>query len=598
MKTFLRAFILFWVILNVASCKKNDSISVKDPEPIIPDFTTKITTSVSGYVSDESGKPLPMVTVTIGNSNRLTDEYGYFSFTGTEVPVTAGLIKVVSKGYFTGYKTFEPQKDKKGFVRIAMLSKTETGTISASAGGEISTSAGARIVLPANGVVLTSGGSAYTGQVHVSVRNIDATDNSSFQAGMPGDGRGTDSTGHLKALKTFGVVGVELTSDNGQALQIAPGKTASIFIPIPSSLAASAPQSITLWSLNETTGLWKQEGTAVKKDNTYCGTTSHFSFWQGAEGIGLVTFKAKVVDAASNPLFNVPVSITVAGSPLNAGYGRFGYTDQDGNISGAVFANSNLVLQVLTPCAIAAYSQNFSTTSTDIDLGQVTGNMGQSLVTLTGTVNNCSNNPIQSGYVQTYDHGFYNRIPVVNGQFSFTGLACSNLPVNVVAVDNSSHLQGTPQIITLTAGTNNTGLLTACGTSTMGSISYTIDGVTTTITEPIDTIGGYYLNPIPDNPSNNFTQIVTLSNGGNNNPKLSFQFDGIKATGNTHSLTEVFSNAFTSGRGYWPTPIAVTITEFGEIGGFISGSFTSTFIEFDNSAVRNFSCSFRVRRYN
>lgn len=596
MKNLLRTLLLLVIICNVG-CRKNDQPAVKDPNPITPDLTSKISTSISGYVMNESGKPLAMATVSVGSSQVLTDEYGYFSFSSTEVPAAAGTVKVYCKGYFMGYKTFVPQKNKSGFVRMQLLAKNETGAVSATSGGEIATNDGGKIILPANGVVAANG-SAYTGQVHVSIKNIDPSATENFQAGMPGDGRATDSAGHLKALRSYGAVAVELTGDNGQALQIAQGKTASVFIPISSSLAASAPQSITLWSFNESTGLWKQEGTAVKKDNTYCGTTSHFSFWAGAEGVPLVNFKARVVDASLNPLSHVPVSITVAGTPLNVGYGRFGYTDADGNISGAVFANTNLVLQVLTPCANAAYAQNFTTTSIDVDLGQVTGNMGQSVVTISGTVNNCASKPVQNGYVQTYDHGFYNRIPVVNGAFSFTGIACSNLAVNVVAVDNATNLQGTPQVITIAAGANNLGTLTTCGTSTMGNITYTIDGVTTSLAEPADTIGGYYLVMIPDTSTNIRTQIVTLSRNVNSNPQISFQFDGNKTIGSTHYLTEVFSPSFTSGRGYWPVQIPLTITEYGEIGGFISGSFNSKLIEFDNSAVHDFSCSFRIRRYN
>ncbi|MBV4359270.1 carboxypeptidase-like regulatory domain-containing protein [Pinibacter aurantiacus] len=597
MKNLLKALLLLAIVFNTG-CRKNDQPSVKEPDPITPDLISKISTSISGYVMNESGKPVAMATVSVGSSQMLTDEYGYFSLSNTEVPAAAGVVKVYCKGYFMGYKTFVPEKNKSGFVRMQLLTKSETGVVSAASGGEIATNDGGKIILPANGVVAAATSSAYTGQVHVSIKNIDPSATENFQAGMPGDGRATDSVGHLKALRSYGAVAVELTGDNGQALQIAQGKTASIFIPISSSLAASAPESITLWSFNEGTGLWKQEGTAVKKDNTYCGTTSHFSFWAGAAGVPLVNFKARVVDASLNPLSHVPVSVTVAGMPLNAGYGRFGYTDADGNISGAVFANSNLILQVLTPCAIAAYAQNFTTTSTDIDLGQVTGNIGQSVVTISGSVNNCASKPVQNGYVQTYDHGFYNRIPVVNGAFSFTGIACSNLSVNVVAVDNATNLQGTPQVITITAGTNNLGTLTACGTSTMGNITYTIDGVTTSLTEPADTVGGYYLTMTPDTSTNIRTQIVTLSRNVNNNPQISFQFDGNKTIGSTHYLTEVFSPAFTSGRGYWPVQIPLTITEFGEIGGFISGSFSSKLIEFDNSAVHDFSCSFRIRRYN
>lgn len=545
---------------------------------------------------DESGDPMKFASVLAGDKQTTTDQYGYFTFPAVALPGAAGLVKVTSNGYFTGYKTFLPQKDKETFVRIGMIAKNEIGAVSATSGGEASTTEGGKIVLPANGIVAVAGGAAYTGQVHVFAKWMDPASVSNLQAGVPGDGRGVDNSGNLKALRSYGIMAVELQGDGGQLLQIAPGKTATINIPVASSLTATAPSTLPLWSFNDSLGLWRQEGTATRSGNLYTGTTAHFSFWDGAEGADLVNFKARVVDATSHPLANVPVSITMAGVPLNVGYGRFGYTDADGNVSGSIFANSNLVFQVMTPCATAAYSQPFTSASTDVDMGQVTGNMGQGLVTLTGTVSNCEDQPVTNGYIQTYDHGFYNRIAIHNGSFSFSGLACTNLPVNVVAVDNSSYQQGDPKIVTLTAGNNDLGVLKACGTSTMGSLSFTMDEVTTNITEPTDTIASYFLNPTPGGPT--WTQVITLSGNPNQNQQMAFLIDGDKSIGTDHHVTEVYCNKFPSGRGYWPVPIAVNITEYGETGGFISGSFSSQLLDFGDNSLHTFSCTFRVRRYN
>jgi hypothetical protein len=314
-------------------------------------------------------------------------------------------------------------------------------------------------------------------------------------------------------------------------------------------------------------------------------------------GADLVNVKAKIVDAAAHPLTNVAIAITPVGVPLNAGYSGLGFSDADGNVTGAIPANSNLVLQVVTPCSTPAYAKSFSSASADIDLGQITGNMGQSAVTITGTVTNCDHQPVNDGYIQTYDHGFYNRIPVINGNFSFSGIACTNLAVNIVAVDNVAHQQSEPKTVTLTAGGyNDLGALTACGTSTMGSLSFTIDNVTTDITEPADTIASYFL--ISGLDDSKWTQVITLSGNPNQDQKMAFLMDGPDAIGSEHHITEVYSNKFPGGRGYWPVPVTVNITEYGEVGGFISGSFSNQLIDFANNGLHTFSCTFRVRRYN
>jgi len=592
-QTLLFSACLTLFLLNACDKDLVEKGDVEQPDPITPDLTVKITSSVSGFVMDEAGSPVVFASVTAGDKAALTDEYGYFKIANTSLAEVAGQVSVAKTGYFDGYKTFTPQEGKETFVRFKLLTKNESGTVDAAAGGAVTTSDGGKITLPANGVVTAEDGTVYSGEVHVNARMIDSSEDNDFHLDMPGDSRGTDTDGHLKALKTFSTIAVELTGSSGQLLQLAEGKPATLSLPIPVSLTADAPTTIDLWTYDTKTGLWKQEGTATKTGNVYIGSVTHFSFWEGAEGIPLVNFSARITDANAQPLANVPVSITMSGMPKNAGYGRFGYTDANGFITGAVFANSNLVLDILTTCSLPAYSHEFATAATDIDLGTLTGNLGQNTITLSGTVTNCDNQPVASGYVQTYDNGFYNRIAIHNGTFSTTGvLACTNVTMSVVVVDNATNEQNTPKEVTITPGVNDLGTLSACGTSTLGNISYTLDNNSAVfIAEPADTVWAYNL-------GGTSTQILTVSGNPNESQKMSFQFDGGSALGSAHKMTDVFSIAFPSGRGYWPAGIAVNITEYGPIGGFIAGNFTTPILNFDDNALHNITVNFRVRRFN
>lgn len=571
------------------SCKKNYSggPAIITPDNARPDLTQKVSASVTGYVLNESGEPVPFAEVTAGDKRSTTDSYGFFSISNTSLVKSIGVVKVTRNGYYDGFQSFIAATGKESFLQIQLLPKTISGEINAANGGIVTVNDGTSVQLPAYSVVKANGSAIYDGQVKISTTSL-AVSSPNF---MPGDGRGTDAEGYLKALQFYGAVAVNLTASNGEALQIAEGKSSAVKIPIQSSLAASAPATIALWYFNETTGLWKQEGTAVKNGNVYEATVPHFSFWGVADAEYLVTLQAKIVDAGNNPLVHVPVSVRFAGQPKGSGHERFAYTDAEGVVSGAVFANSSLELDVLTTCAIPAYTHPFSTQNSDVDLGDIKGNLGQTAVTITGTAVNCNNQPVTNGYIQTYDGGFYNRIPVNNGSFSFTGLSCSNTQVSVVLVDNDSYQQNTPQSIQLVAGLNDLGNLTGCGTSTMGYITYTLDGVTTTIAEPVDTIGAYYLDQ-------GSTQVLTLSGNPNTQQKMAFQFTGGTTIGGGQTLTEVYSYAIPGGRGYWPVAIPLTITAYGNAGGFVSGSFSSKLIDFNNSGVHDFECSFRIRRMN
>jgi hypothetical protein len=573
----------------LGSCRKDYAREhfEEDIKPIKPDFTQKVAIDISGFVTDENNNPVFNAEITAGDKFTKTDQYGYFSVTNASVPEIAGFVKVRKAGYFPAFKTFPAHQDEEIFIRTELLPVNNPGNIDAAAGGAIDLPGGARLSLPSAAVVIASSGIAYAGAVHVAAHTINPTDISAVQLQSPGDTRAVDDEGHLRMLNTYGILAVELTGNAGEKLQIATGKQATITIPVPASLNAAAPATITLWSFDESNGLWKQEGTATKNGNNYTGTVSHFSFWTGATDIALVEFTAQIVNSALQPIANAAVGIRGQGELFNAGFGRFGYTDANGYVTGSIPAGRDLVLNVLTPCETEAYSHSFHSGNNDIDLGTITGNIGQGMVTISGTALNCSSQPITSGYVQVYDGGFNNRINIVNGTFSFTGLVCINTAVSYVAVDDNAHQQSTAQSISLVQGVNNLGTINACGISTVGSLTVTVDGSPTVMQEPADELNAYF-NPL----AGGWTTLVKI-----NNPQLSIQFDGDTVTGTGHKVTEIFGTMFPGGRAVAPVPLTVTISEYAAPGGFVEGSFSGLMLDFPANGIHNVSCNFRIRRF-
>ena len=91
---------------------------------------------------------------------------------------------------------------------------------------------------------------------------------------------------------SYGMLAVVLESTGGEKLQIITGNTASLIIPIPSSKVSSAPATISLWYIDEVSGIWKEQGTAKKNGNNYTGDVQHFSYWNADFNLPAISFSA------------------------------------------------------------------------------------------------------------------------------------------------------------------------------------------------------------------------------------------------------------------------------------------------------------------
>ena len=331
-----------------------------------------VSASVRGTVVDENNRPVQGATVSSGTNTTTTDRYGSFRFNNINLSKANGYVKVTKTGYFTGSRTFISTAGRTHNVRIKLLPKTNAGNFAGTAGGTINITGGGKLVIPATAVT-DAGGSAYSGTVNVAMTWIDPTSNDLPNI-IPGDLRGVTTTNEERGLQTFGMLGVELTGNTGQALKIATGKTAELTFPIPASLQGNAPATIDLWNFDEATGRWKQEGTATKNGNNYIAQVSHFSFWNCDAPFPLVELCMTILSSADNvPLNNVQVRI----KRPNGSYG-YGRTDSLGNLCGKVPKNEALVLEILGQCNNVVYSQNIGPFSSDASLGTIT-------VTLPGT---------------------------------------------------------------------------------------------------------------------------------------------------------------------------------------------------------------------
>jgi len=266
--------ILLILIATLFFCCNNEDSPNQTTESSY-DQGISVSRNFHGLVLDTSGNPISNATVSIGTSTVQTNTNGLFSVANASVKERFAYIKVSKTGFINGSRVLVP-KIGDNQVNIMMIPNTPTATVSSGVNSEVALSNGTKVKF--SGAFKDANGNAYTGNVQVGLYHLKPS-NTYLSEIMPGSLLASNANGESKVLETFGMLHVELTGSNGQKLNLANNTTAEISLDIDVSQLSSSPASIPLWSFDETTGMWKEEGSASKVGNKYVGNVSHFSWW-------------------------------------------------------------------------------------------------------------------------------------------------------------------------------------------------------------------------------------------------------------------------------------------------------------------------------
>ncbi len=573
---------VFVVFVACSKTTSTGSSTSSNPNHIPPDQT--VTASLQGRVVDENGIPVQGAVVTSGVATTSTDINGLFSFSKISMSSRFGYVKVVKQGYFEGSRSIITNPSASNYVYIQLIPRTAAGTFAAPSGGKIVVGTGDTVTFAASSVVEASSGTAYTGVVTVYASYLNPTDPNLYKY-MPGDLRGIGSNGYETALQSFGMIDVEMQDASGNPLQLASGQPATVTCTIPDSLLSIAPAAIPLWYFNDTTGRWIQQGTALRQGNSYIGLVGHFTFWDWSQTFATVNFKVRVVDQYGNPLAYHYIEFTSPGF----GY-RGGYTDSAGYAQGLIPEGVPLLLEVLSECGGWIGGVNVGPALSDQNLGTVTVNIVNAELTVTGNVVDCSNNPVDSGYVEVEVDGLFYEALLKNGAFSLPITRCvaGNAPVRLFAHDFTTTMESTVTTITANSGTVNVGTLSACSVVPTAQyyINFTVSGSSYSYGTPLypaieDTI------QVPMFSAGNFPAPNTIS----------LIHTSINGTGTFSGVGDSAIVSISSNSGYHG-PVTYTITAFGPQYGSIQGSFSGTVVSYAGNDTAQLSGTFNVKRIN
>lgn len=249
---------------------------------------------VRGRVTAAGGAPLSGVTVKAGSASATTDAQGVYS-----LKLAAGgssVLHFVKPGFMDGIERLDVGATYSTQLDAILLQAPAPQPLDAAVGGTIETTRGSKVVVPANALV-TASGAPVTGTVQVSLTPIDPSNNDEVRA-APGDFNALQQ-GAPTMLESFGMVDITIRDEAGEKLQVATGQNLELRIPAPASVA-NPPATMPLWSFDETTGQWKDEGVATydAATRTYVGQAPHMSMWNCDQPYLATCVSGTVVDVS------------------------------------------------------------------------------------------------------------------------------------------------------------------------------------------------------------------------------------------------------------------------------------------------------------
>ena len=587
-------YVLFVVIITFISIECRKEFSGENAFPGQGSIqSSPIRATLQGNIVDENDQPAEGVVVSVGTKAATTNSHGYFRIVDASLDKNASLVTAEQPGYFKAYRTFSATSGVNQVV-IKLIKKALTGTISAATGGSVALVNGSKVSLNANGVV-DANGIAYTGNVNVYVAYINPVSNDIGKK-IPGSFMADDKNNKRVVLSSYGMLAVNLESSAGEKLQVASNSTATLTVPIPTSISSSAPASIGLWYIDEQTGIWKEQGMAQKNGSNYVGSVKHFSYWNCDSPLPAISFSATFVTSANIPLANTYVVIKPNTSDSANGYAH-GYTDSLGQISGLIPANVNLTMAIYDQCGSMVFSKDIGPFSVNTDLGAIIiSNSANYITTIKGKLLSCGNTPVTHGYATIYFNNFVYNVNVNDmGEFVTNIMSCYGTPgdFQILGVDETAQQQGTLATFTVSSQVVDAGNIMACGTSSAQYINYNVDGVDHIISNNAND-SFYCYTSAGVNLFNTYDSYITGYHAPDN---ISLYFSGDKVAG-------VYPVNFMSVLNYTWTglakPFNITLTSFPQvIGDYYEGNFSGSFV--DSTALtitHNINCSFRIRKNN
>lgn len=432
-------------------CTKEDQIRT-ETETVIIEGADEVTFLIQ--IIDETGVALPGATLihNLSGQTWTSDSRGLVFLDKLTVPSGGLPVTVESPGKMKMVKLLSGLEGSQTSLKLQLYPFDAETTIQTGATGSLDD--GGELTLPDQ--LTYEDGSAYTGAVKVQSHYYNPAEQGFLEA-APGNMSAIGADGNIYTLESYGMYAVELSDASGNTLHLPDGATAKLRFPMPANYS-SVPQEIPLWSMDEASGKWIEEGVATQQNGFVEAEVAHFSWWNIDVAFNPVTVCMRLVDPSGVSISGFQYLIT---SPDQSVAYAVGWTDADGTFCAQAPADMPFVVSLIwneEPVVVASPEP----LTEDVGLGDIVVEL-DGYYSLTGTAVSCEGASL-SNVLVAYEINGETGYAVTNGDGVFHIFVSGEGTVEVQLSDYTSGLQSTTETVEVTVAESfyNLGQMPLC----------------------------------------------------------------------------------------------------------------------------------------
>jgi hypothetical protein len=325
------------LIVECLNCKKEKGC-IQDKDKIPVQLTVKpkppvdgSSGSIMGRVVDPKNNPIRGAEVrTPGQPVVLTNAKGEFDIRG--VAATERLaVSFSAPGFMDTTRIYKVGESSRGINTIVVWPRAEQVSLDATRGGKL-TFPGGTVNFPPNALV-DERDRPLEGKVKVSFSVLDVSDRGQIRS-VPGDFTARMRNKTIRQLETFGVFEVFVEDSNGRRVNLAKGRKAAVELFIPQAQRRTAPKVVGLFSFDQNSGRWIEEGTLRRTPRlvSFTGTINNTRpVWNADMTLNTTCIKLQIVDEDNQPVQQAGIRVEAEGVEYY-GLSPKGYTLSDGTV--------------------------------------------------------------------------------------------------------------------------------------------------------------------------------------------------------------------------------------------------------------------------